>query len=124
MTDTIICPNCGSEIPVSETLTVQIRQHLRRELDQEQKQKEANLAERLEGIRQKELQLETSRLALEQEVSTRVAKEQTHLAEEARTKAMESVALEVADLEAQLSEAQDKLIEAFQLDRYAPAVRS
>jgi hypothetical protein len=111
MTDTIICPNCGSEIPVSETLTDQIRQQLRRQFDQEQRQKEADLVERLEGIQQKELQLEASRLALEQEVSARVAREQTRLAEEARVKALESVALEVSDLEAQLAEAKDKIVE-------------
>ncbi len=49
---------------------------------------------------------------MEQELSTRVAVEQTRLAEEARVKAEQSVSLEIRDLEGQLIEAKDKIMEA------------
>jgi hypothetical protein len=112
MTDTIICPSCGSEITVSETLTAQIRQHLRLEFDQEARRKEAEIDKRLENLHTQERLLEASRRSMEQEVSDRVAQEQARLVEEARIKAMESVALEMIDLKDQLSQAKDKIIEA------------
>jgi hypothetical protein len=112
MTDTIICPSCGSEITVSKTLSAQIRQHLRLEFDQEARRKEAEIDKRLENLHTQERLLEASRRSMEQEVSDRVAQEQARLVEEARIKAMESVALEMIDLKDQLSEAKDKIIEA------------
>jgi hypothetical protein len=112
VTDTIICPRCGAAIAVSETLATQIRQHLRLEFDQEARQKDKDLEERLEQIRQQERELEASRESLEHQVSTRIAQEQTRLLEEARVKAEQAVALEVGDLQGQLAEARDKIIEA------------
>lgn len=112
MTDTIVCPSCGSEIAVSETLAAQIRQHLRLEFDQEAKRKDKDLEKRLEDIRQQEQELKASRESMELEVSARILKEQTRLAEEARVKAEESVTLEMRDLQGQLNEARDKIIEA------------
>src|SRR6266436_630812 len=102
MTDTIICPRCGSEIAVSETLAAQIRQHLRLEFDQETRRKDKDLEKRLEDIREQERELEASRASMEQQVSARIAQEQTRLREEARVKAEQSVALEIGDLQGQL----------------------
>jgi hypothetical protein len=112
MTDTIICPSCGAEIAVSETLSAQIREHVRREFDQEAKRKDIDLERRREEIRLQERLLEESRQSMEQEISARVTQEQTRMAEEARVKASETVALEMSDLEGQLSEAKGKLVEA------------
>ncbi len=51
MADIIICPSCGSEIAVSETLTAQIRQHLRLEFDKQARRKDEDVEKRLEDIR-------------------------------------------------------------------------
>lgn len=112
MTDTILCPSCGSEIIVSETLSAQIRQQLRLEFDQDARRQEADLERRLGEIRQKEQQLKLSRESIEQEVANRVAVEQTRLAAEARTQAEQAVALELHDLQGQLTQANDKILEA------------
>jgi hypothetical protein len=112
MTDTIICPSCGADIAVSETLTAQIRQHLRQEVEREARQKDQDLAERLDNIRRQELDLQAARKSMEQEIATRVAAEQALLVEEARIKAQESVALEMHDLEGQLVQANEKITEA------------
>jgi hypothetical protein len=56
------------------------------------------------------------RQAIDQEVSTRVFQEQARLAEEARVKAQESVALEMRDLQAELTEARDKIAVARQAE--------
>ena len=84
MTDTIICPACGTEITVSETLATQIRQHMRLEFDQEAKRKDGAFEKRQDDLRKKERELETSRGSIEQEVLHRVAQEQTRIAKEAR----------------------------------------
>jgi hypothetical protein len=112
MTDTIVCPSCGCEIAVSETLAAQIRQHLRLEFDQEARRKAHEIEGRLEGIREQEQELEASRKSIEQQVSARIAQEQVRLIEAARVKAEQSVALEIGDLQGQLGEARDKIIEA------------
>ena len=61
MTDTIICPNCGSEIAVSETLAAQIRQQLRLEFELEARRKDQDLERALEEIRSKRRTLKASR---------------------------------------------------------------
>lgn len=112
MTDTIICPSCGSEIAVSATLATQIRQNLRLEFDQAARRKDKDLEKRLEDLRQQEREIKASRESMEQEVSNRIAQEQGRLMEEARIKAEQSAALEIAHLEGELTEARDKIIEA------------
>ncbi len=105
MTDMITCPSCGSEIAVSETLTAQTRESVRREFDAVSRQKEAE-------FRIREQELETSRSALEREVSNRVAQERERLVEEAACHARESVATEIRDMSDQLAQANDKIAEA------------
>jgi hypothetical protein len=112
MMDTIICPSCGAEIAVSETLATQIRQHLRLEFDLEARRRDRDIQNRLEEIRQKERELEASRESLEHQVSARIAQEQTRLMEAARVKVEQSSALEFQDLERQLADANNKIIEA------------
>jgi len=41
---TIVCPNCGKEIPLTETLFHQIKESLRKEYDNKAREKELELA--------------------------------------------------------------------------------
>jgi hypothetical protein len=109
MQDIIHCPSCGCEMTVSETLTTQIRQNLRQELDAEVRRKDGDLAKRLDEIRHREKALEDSRAEIEKEVAGRVAKEQDRLAQEAKVRAQESVAAEFRDIEEQLATARTQL---------------
>ena len=109
MQDTIQCPNCGHEIAVSETLTAQIHQHLRQEFDAESRRKDNDIANRADELRQREQNLEASRQAMEQEITARLAQEESQLIQRAQVKAKESLALEFGDLQSQLAEAQQKL---------------
>ena len=121
MQDTIQCPSCGCEIAVSETLTAQITQHLRQDFDAEARRKDSNIATRVEEIRQREQLLDTSRQAMEQEIITRIAQERKNLLQEAQANAKQSVAIEVHDLEEQLTIARNQVTETqkteLQLDR-------
>ncbi|MBI2808692.1 MAG: DUF2130 domain-containing protein [Planctomycetes bacterium] len=109
MQDIIHCPSCGCEITVSETLTAQIRQHLRQEFDAEVRRKDGELAKRLDEIRHREKALEESRAAIEKEVAGRVAQEQDRLMQEAKSRAQESIATEFRDLQEQLATTRTQL---------------
>jgi hypothetical protein len=116
MQDTIVCPTCGTEIVVSETLTAQIGENLRKEFDAAARRKDNELAARLEDLRAQEQKIELSRQSLEEQIANRVAEERTRLLQEATTKAHESVALEIGDLREQLQEARTKAAEAQQAE--------
>jgi hypothetical protein len=92
--DTLLCPRCGQEIEVSTALADQ----LRKEFEADARRKEAELAQR-------------ERL-LELAVEKRVAAEQSRLLDDARAKAEQALAVELADLRSQLSESSEKLQEA------------
>jgi len=112
MQDTIHCPSCGCEIAVSETLTAQITQHLRQELDVESRRKESDIAIRVDELQKREQNLEVSRQAMENEIVARVALERSQLLEEAKANAKESVSIEMHDLEEQLTIAKNQATEA------------
>ena len=111
MQDIIHCPSCGREITVSETLTAQIRQHLREELDAEVKKKDGDLARRVDELRHREKTLEEARGAVEKEIADRVAQERNRLAQEAKAQAQESATAELHNLQEQLSAARTQLMD-------------
>ena len=43
---TIKCPHCGKEIPLTETLSLQIKESLLKEVEEKTKEKELELSER------------------------------------------------------------------------------
>src|SRR5207245_2505770 len=82
---------------------------LQKELETQARYKESDLARREEQLRDKQQNLEASRQALEQEILTRVAQQREALLEDAKKQARASLALEMQDLNAQLSESKTKL---------------
>jgi hypothetical protein len=124
MSDTLFCPNCRTEIEVSAVLAAQVREKLQKEFDGEARRKDQQLAQREESLRQREHALELSTEALDQQVHKRLAQERTRLLQEAQQKAMESFALEVQDLNQQLTDVRTKLGEAQQLELQARRERT
>jgi len=101
----IICPHCHKEIPLTEALSHQIKEDLRKEFDAEVKKKEQDLAEKEQGLIKKEK-------AIEEEYARKLKLEKARLEEESRQKAKESVAVELKDLNEQLKEKEQKLQES------------
>jgi hypothetical protein len=101
----IICPHCHREIPLNEAISHQIREQLRKEFNSEVKKKEEELAEKEQALSQK---VE----ALEEDFAQKIKIEKTKLEEEAKRKAEQSVAIELEDLKAQVTEKEGKLQEA------------
>ncbi|MBM4333394.1 MAG: DUF2130 domain-containing protein [Deltaproteobacteria bacterium] len=101
----IICPYCHKEIPLSEALSHQIKEELRKEFDTEVKKKEQDLAQKEQGLIKKER-------SLEEEYARKLKLEKARLEEESKQKAKESVAIELEDLHEQLKEKEQKLQES------------
>jgi hypothetical protein len=106
MTDqVIICPYCHKEIPLTEALSHQIKEELRKEFETEIQKKELEIAQKEQVLVQKEK-------ALEEEYVRKMKLEKAKLEEESKQKAKESVALELKDLNEQLKEKDQKLQES------------
>jgi hypothetical protein len=105
MAETITCPNCGSPIEVSAALAAHVRDELSREFAAQTRRREAELAEREDGLLQRER-------AVDQEIVKRLALAQEQLRQEEALKARQLMSLEFADLNEQLTETKTKLAEA------------
>lgn len=116
MVESITCPNCRSEIEISEALSGQLREELQKQFAAAQRKKDEEFARREEQLQAKEAAVLASRQALDDEIAKRIEAERGALAEEAKTKATEAVAIEVADLQGQLKETKDKLTQAQQAE--------
>jgi hypothetical protein len=102
---TIICPNCGKEIPLTETLFHQIKESLRKEYDDKAREKEQELARR-------EKQVEDSEKTIEQRVSEKLKAEREKLKQDGKKEAEEALLLERKDLQEQLAEKEKKIEES------------
>lgn len=107
MTDTtlITCPNCGTEIPLTDALTGKIKQQMRNEMEAQIKEKEAKIAER-------EKQLQESQKNMDEEVKKKVESEKKDMWERAQKAAKEASDKDMKDLQAQNEERKKKLEEA------------
>jgi len=114
MTDqTIKCPHCGNEIPLSETLFHQIKENLRKEFEDAVKVKEQELAKREKLLNEKAKQVEDSEKVISQQVTEKLKSEREKLKQEAKKEAESAILIELKDLKTQITE-KDKKIEQFQ----------
>ena len=101
----IICPHCNKEIPLTEAISHQIKEELRREFDVALKKKDLELAEKEKSLAQRLKEKE-------EEFAGRIKLETTRLEKEAKQRAEQAIAVELKDLQAQVTEKERKLLEA------------
>jgi len=94
----ITCPNCGKKIQLTEAITQQIEERLRKEFDHETKKKEKDF----ENI------LKENEKILEE----RLLQEKTRLEKQAKKRAEEALSTEIRDLREQLEEKSKLVAEA------------
>jgi len=122
---TITCPNCRTEIRLTESLAAPLIASIRQQYEQQLSQKDADIAQREQGIREREKQTEEARRNLETQVAEQVATslqaERARLIEEEAKKAklataaeLQSKARELADLQEVLKSRDEKLAQAQQ----------
>src|SRR4051794_5845950 len=94
MSDSITCPNCKTEIPLSEAISHEVEERLRAEFDVE---KERLVEEHAQKLADREAEIETA-----------VAKTRAEEIAAAEARATKQVSVQLRDLESQAEE-QEKL---------------
>ena len=120
---TIICPHCKTEIRLTESLAAPLIAATREQYEQKLQQKDADVAQREQGVHEKEKQLLEAKRTLDSQIADQVAAqlkiERAHImAEEARkakqasAAEFEAKAHELAELQEVLKVRNEKLAEA------------
>lgn len=103
--ETIKCPNCGVEIPISEVLTHQIRDRVKAELEVDIKRREAELNDQARKISLEKTQIE-------EEINSRLNIQVAEIKAKAEEKASEKLGIEISDLKNQLTEKNEQILHA------------
>lgn len=118
---TIVCPNCHTEVRLTESLAAPLLEASRREYEQRLAQKDQQVAAREKTMREREAALAAEREQFEERVAQRLEADRRKITEEERKKArdrvqdeMERAARERGELEELLKERNAKLAEAQQ----------
>jgi hypothetical protein len=120
---TITCPNCKTEIKLTESLAAPLIETTRRQFEQQLAQKDSEITQREQMMREKEKQLSEDKRKHEDQVADQVAKqlqaERTRVIAEESRKAklasateLESKSRELAELQELLKFRDEKLAEA------------
>ncbi|WKW52400.1 DUF2130 domain-containing protein [Rhodomicrobium lacus] len=105
MEPSIVCPNCRSEIKLTETLAAPLLQKIRAESEELVRRKEVDFQKREAAIRAQQNQIREAKDALEAEVAERVAAERRKLVEEEARKARAAVLIDLQQKARELEEA-------------------
>lgn len=116
---TIICPNCKTEIKLTESLAAPLIESTRREYQKQLAQKDADVAKREAGIREREEAIAKATEQLDEQVAEKVRLERSRIAAEEAKKAklalqtdLDQKDKELADLNTLMQEREAKLAEA------------
>lgn len=122
---TIVCPNCATEIRLTESLAAPLIAATRRQYEQQAAQKEVEIARREQGIREQEKQIAEAMRSLDEQVADQVAvqlkaerarviTEESKKAKLASAAELENKTRELAELNEVLKARDEKLAEAQQ----------
>ena len=119
----ITCPNCKTEIRLTESLAAPLIETTRRQFQQQLAQKDDEIAKREQGILEKERQLTSAKNKLDEQVAiqvedqlkidrARITAEESRKSKQAFANDLEQRSREVAELQAILKSQEAKLTEA------------
>lgn len=119
----ITCPNCKTEIRLTESLAAPLIETTRRQFQQQLAQKDDEIAKREQGILEKERQLTSAKNKLDEQVASqvedqlkidraRITAEESRKSKQAFANDLEQRSREVAELQAILKSQEAKLTEA------------
>ena len=101
---TVTCPACGHEFPLSEAVLGSLRDGVRKELSADVVKREQTLDKKLSELRTREEQLHKQAVDLDGEVQKQVGVRLKEAETRARKQAEDALALQMQDLQAQLTE--------------------
>ncbi len=110
---TIVCPNCKTEIKLTESLAAPLIETTRKQFEQQLAKKDSDIALREQAMREKEKQLVETKNKLDEQVAVQVAEQlkidRTRITAEEAKKAKEASALDLEQKALELSELQEVL---------------
>jgi len=120
---TIVCPNCKTEIKLTESLAAPLIESTRRQFEQRLAQKDTEIIQREQSMREKEKQLTEDKRKLDDQVASQVAEqlkaerarviaEESKKAKLASAAELENKARELVELQEVLKSRDEKLAEA------------
>ncbi len=120
---TIICPNCKTEIKLTESLAAPLIESTRKQFEQQLAQKDSDIAKREQAMREKEKQLADAKNKLDEQVAgqveeqlkkdrARITAEEVKKAKQAVATDLEQKVRELTDLQEVLKQRNEKLAEA------------
>jgi hypothetical protein len=120
---TIVCPKCSNEIRLTESLAAPLIAATRQQFERQLSEKDADIASREQGVRERERQVLEGRRALDSQVATqveaqlklergRVVAEESRKAKLASSAEMEAKVRELAELQEVLKTRDEKLAQA------------
>src|SRR5262245_21897223 len=103
MSDTITCPQCQTQIEVTEVMAAQLAASIRLELETDLAERTRKLSsERAELVAQQR-ELVIRQTQLDEQVAAAIAKERKQIVAKARAEAQQLVAVEIQDRDEQLT---------------------
>ena len=108
----IICPHCENEIPLTEVLTHQIADSLKKEMEKDIRKQEDQLAKRKDELSAKETFLKKSESNLDDKVQKLLEDKESELKSRAKKHAIAESAAEMKALQEELDEKAKKLSES------------
>jgi len=108
---TIKCPECGTQIPLTEALTGQIEQSIRLKYETEAAAKEKDYQAKLKEIQRQTKELEAKGQAIDEQVAEQVKAKQKAIAETERKKILAEQSEQTKALQEELEEKNKKISE-------------
>ena len=84
---TVVCPQCKSEIKLTESLAAPLLESIRRDYEQRLSQKDADMVKREKSLHERETILQKEKASLDEQVAQRLRLEQARIAAEEGKKA-------------------------------------
>lgn len=109
---TIKCPYCSRDIPLTETLSSQIKEGVRKEFEERARARELELKKREDALTGKSRELDEAKRSIEESLARRLAVEKAKLVESAQKKAKEELLVELKNLKDENDEKAKLLAEA------------
>ena len=116
---TIICPQCKTEIKLTESLAAPLLESVKREYEQRLSQKDADMTQREQALADRAQSLEKAKATLDQQVAQKLQQERVRIAAEEQQRAklalgndLDQKAKEISSLQEVLKQRDIKLAEA------------
>jgi hypothetical protein len=115
----VVCPQCKTEIKLTESLAAPLLQSVRRQYEQQLAQKDADIATREKTLRERENLLEKQKQSMDEQVERKLQQERARIAADEAKKAklafgsdLDQKAKEISELHEVLEQKDAKLLEA------------